>query len=104
VELVVNNAPDVKIWRAVFELVAWTTSKAITPPTAFEKAVFSKPLRSSAASQRGIEQIHDEVDQRIVEELTGHVHDSVRGFYEQYFVGKTWTNKAVDIYKQSMGQ
>jgi hypothetical protein len=62
VELVVNNAPDVEIWRAVFDLIALTTPKQFTPPTAFEKAVFDTPLRSSSASQKGIEQTHDEVD------------------------------------------
>ncbi|KAH6661848.1 hypothetical protein B0J14DRAFT_312897 [Halenospora varia] len=39
VELVVKNAPDVEIWRAVFDLIALTSPKPITPPTAFEKAV-----------------------------------------------------------------
>jgi hypothetical protein len=34
----------------------------------YEKAVLDTPLRSSSASQRGIEQTHDEVDQRILEE------------------------------------
>jgi hypothetical protein len=62
VELVVNNAPDVEIWRAVFDLIALTIPKQLTPPTTFEKAVFDTPLRSSSASQRGIEQTHDEVD------------------------------------------
>ncbi|KAH6667674.1 hypothetical protein B0J14DRAFT_658465 [Halenospora varia] len=71
VELVVNNAPDVEIWRAVFDLIALTSPKQLTPPTAFENAVFDTPLRSSSASQRGIEQTHDKVDQRILEELTG---------------------------------
>jgi hypothetical protein len=40
-----------------------------TPTTAFENAVFDAPLPSSSASQRGIQQTHEEVDQRIVEEL-----------------------------------
>jgi hypothetical protein len=76
----------------VFELVARTTTG--TPPTAFEKAIFDTPLRSSSASQRGIEQTHDEVDQRILEELTGRVYyDVVGGFFERYFEEKTWLNK-----------
>ena len=62
VERVVKNAPDVEIWNAVFDLVAHTSPKPITPPTALERAIFDTPLRSSSASQRGIEQTHDEVD------------------------------------------
>jgi hypothetical protein len=86
----------------VFELVARTNPS--TPPTAFENAVFDTPLRSSSASQRGIEQTHEEVDQRILEELTGRVYYDVGGFYERYFEGKSWTNNAKDIYEESRAQ
>jgi hypothetical protein len=108
VEQIVRNEPDAPtwndadIWHAVFELVARTNPA--TPPTAFEKAVFDTPLRSSSASQRGIEQTHDKVDRRILEELTGRVHDNVGGFYERYFEGKSWTNNARDIYEGSRAQ
>jgi hypothetical protein len=108
VELIVRNEPgtptsnDADIWRTVFELIARTSSS--TPPTAFEKAVFDTPLRSSSASQRGIEQTHDEVDQRILEELTGRVYYDVGGFCERYFEGKVWTNNARDIYEESRAQ
>ncbi len=108
VELIVSNEPgtptsnDADVWRTVFELIARTSSS--TPPTAFEKAVFDTPLRSSSASQRGIEQTHDEVDQRILEELTGRVYYDVGGFYERYFEGKVWTNNGRDIYEESRAQ
>ncbi|KAJ8065090.1 hypothetical protein OCU04_005803 [Sclerotinia nivalis] len=55
VERVINFVSDVEIWNAVFDLVARTSTNDITPPTAFEKAVLDTPLRSSSASQRGIE-------------------------------------------------
>src|SRR6266542_1742292 len=71
---------------------------------AVAKAGFDTPLRSSSASQSGIEQTHDEVDPRILEELTGRVHDDVGGFYERYFEGKFWTNNARDIYEESRAQ
>lgn len=83
----------------MFELVAQTTP--VTPPTTFEQAVLDTPLRSSSASQRGIEQIHDKVDQQIVEELAGRVYYDVRGFFERYFEGKVWTNNTKDIYEGS---
>jgi hypothetical protein len=88
VEGVVNNAPGEGIYSAVSDLVSHASPKPITPSTTFEKAVFDTPLRSSSASQRGLEQTHDEVDQRILEELTGRVYYNVRGFYERYFKGK----------------
>jgi hypothetical protein len=46
----VNNAPNKGICNAVSDLVAHASPKPITPPTAFEKAVFDTPLRSSSAS------------------------------------------------------
>ncbi|PQE24982.1 serine threonine- kinase Sgk2 protein [Rutstroemia sp. NJR-2017a BVV2] len=104
VERVINNVPDVEIWNAVFDLVARTSTNDITPPTAFENAIFDTPLRSSSASQRGTEQTHDEVDQRILEELIGRVYYDVGGFYERYFEGKSWTNNTRDIYEESRAQ
>ncbi|KAG9228240.1 hypothetical protein BJ875DRAFT_336063, partial [Amylocarpus encephaloides] len=98
VDHIVRNVPDAStwndanIWHYVFELVARTNPN--TPPTAFEKAVFDTPLRSSSASQKGIEQTHDEVDQRIVEELTRRAYDNFEGFYERYFEGKSWSTSA----------
>jgi hypothetical protein len=91
VEQIVRNKPgaptwnDADIWHAVFELVA--RANLTTPPTTFAKAVFDTPLRSSSASQGGVEQTHDEVDQRILEELTGRVYYNVGGFCERYFEG-----------------
>ncbi|KAH6667401.1 hypothetical protein B0J14DRAFT_178227 [Halenospora varia] len=107
VEQIVRSEPapiwnDTDIWLAVFELVARTAP--VIPPTAFEKAVFDTPLRSSSASQKGIEQTHDEVDQRILEELTGRVYYDVGGFYERYFEGKSWTNNTRDVYEESRAQ
>jgi hypothetical protein len=108
VELIARNEPgtptpnDADIWHTVFELIARSNSP--TPPPAFEKAVFDTPLRSSSASQRGIEQTHDEVDQRILEELTGRVYYDVGGFYERYFEGKSWTNNIRNIYEESRAQ
>ena len=93
---------DAEFWSAVLDLVSWI--QTTTPPTAFENAIFDTPLRPSSASQRGIAQTHDEVDQRILEELTGRVYYDVGGFYEQYFEGKSWANNAKDIYEESTAQ
>jgi hypothetical protein len=78
VELIVRNKPgaptsnDADIWRTVFELVAGITP--VTRPTVFEKAVLDTPLRSSSASQKGIEQTYND---------TGRVFDNVGGFFER---------------------
>ncbi|KAI9640307.1 hypothetical protein NHQ30_011357 [Ciborinia camelliae] len=106
VEQIVRNGSDTPtwsdadIWCAVFELV--TRTNPATPRTA--TAVFDTPLRPTSASQTRVEQTHDEVDQRILEELTGRVYYDVGGFYERYFEGKSWTNKAGDIYEESRAQ
>jgi hypothetical protein len=97
-----TTSSNTEFWSLVFDLVSWV--KTTTPPTAFEKAVFDTPPRSSSASQRGIEQTHDEVDQRILEELTGRAYYDIGGFYERYFEGKSWTNNARDIYEKSRAQ
>ncbi|KAG9238033.1 hypothetical protein BJ875DRAFT_532559 [Amylocarpus encephaloides] len=108
VERIVRNETDALTWNdadswlAVFELVQRTIP--VTPPIAFKKAVFDTPLRSSSASQSGSEQTHDEVDQRIVEELTGRVYYDVGGFYKRYFEGKPWTKNVRDIYEESRAQ
>jgi hypothetical protein len=104
-EKIINNAPDAEIWYAVYDLVAESRPpQAITPPTALENTTFETPFRHSSASQSGTEQTHDEVDQRILEELTGRVYYDVRGFYERYFEGKSWTNNARDMYEESGAQ
>jgi hypothetical protein len=104
VEQVVDNDPTSQtwsenIWLAVFDFVARTSPNTL--PTALENAILDTPLRSSSASQSGIEQTHDEVDQRILEELTGRVYYDVGGFYERYFEGKSWMDTAEEIYDKS---
>ncbi|KAK9256933.1 hypothetical protein V1507DRAFT_501044 [Lipomyces tetrasporus] len=59
---------DEGFWNTVLN---FATQIEATPPAVFEKATFATPLRTSSASQSGIEQTHGEVDQRILEELTG---------------------------------
>ena len=80
------------------ELGAHPSPSPTTPPIAFKKATFDTPLRSSSASQRGIEQTYDEVGQRFLEELTGRIYyepskassDNLRG---------SWTNNGMNIYE-----
>ncbi|TEY37182.1 hypothetical protein BOTCAL_0526g00030 [Botryotinia calthae] len=76
----------------------------VAPLAASEKSTFDTPIRSSSASQIGFEQTHNEVDQRILEELTGRVYYDVGGFYERYFEDKSWINSTRDIYEESRAQ
>lgn len=93
---------DVDIWDAVYEFVA--RSNAGTPPIALERTLLDTPLRSSSASQGGIEQTHNHVDQQLRQELTGRVYYDVGGFFERYFEKKSWSNKAEDIYAKTKAQ
>jgi hypothetical protein len=110
---VISNESDDIIWDKAYAAVTESTPLPFlnqtpwpnaTSSIVISSAAFDTPLRSSSASQRGIEQTHDEVDQRILEELTGRVYDDVGDFHERYFEGKAWTNKTKNIYDQSRTQ
>jgi hypothetical protein len=74
------NAPEAEIRNAMFELVAHPSPSPITPPITFKNAAFDTPHRSSSVSQKGIEQTHDKVGQRILEEPTMRMYYDVEGF------------------------
>src|SRR5437762_955991 len=62
-------------------------SKVTTPPTVFNSSVFDTPLKSTSGSQQGSEQVHNDVDDRILQEVNGCVYNGIIGFYEKYFEG-----------------
>ena len=106
---VINNESDDIIWEKAYAAVTESTPLPFLNQTPWSNATssivnssaaFDTPLRSSSASQSGIEQTHDEVDQRILEELTGRVYYDVGGFFERYFEGKAWMKNARDIYEK----
>jgi hypothetical protein len=110
---VINDESDDIIWDKAYAAVTESTPLPFlnrtprsnaTRSIVNSSAAFDTPLRSSSASQRGIEQTHDEVDQRILEELTGRVYYDVGEFFERYFEGKVWTNNTRDIYEKSRDQ
>src|SRR4051812_27935901 len=104
VEQVVDHASDTDIWSAVFALVALTTPKPTTPPTVFHKAAFDTPLKSTTSSLQGSEQIHDVLDQCLVQEIDGCVYEDTKGFYGKYFEGKTWSEDAEQIARDANPQ
>ncbi|KFY91421.1 hypothetical protein V500_04682, partial [Pseudogymnoascus sp. VKM F-4518 (FW-2643)] len=83
---VIKNESDDIIWDEAYAAVTESTPLPFLnqPPWSNaassivnSSAAFDTPLRSSSASQRGIEQTHDEVDHRILEELAGRVYYDV---------------------------
>ncbi|TAQ84872.1 hypothetical protein B7494_g6812 [Chlorociboria aeruginascens] len=104
VRLIIDNAPDIEIWDALFKLVEQAGLIPTTPPTALTDAFIDTPSRPNSSLQRGIEEKRLQVDQRIRGELDGRVYDDVPGFFERYFEGKAWTNQAGEIYKASISQ
>ncbi|KAF1997507.1 hypothetical protein P154DRAFT_524707 [Amniculicola lignicola CBS 123094] len=85
-----DQAPDQKIWDAVIALV---TLKA-TPPILSSALLLDTPLKSTSSSQRANEQTHDDIDERILQEINGCVYKDTGGFYEKYFEGKEWSAEA----------
>ena len=86
---VIKHAPDTVIWNAVFALVA----KPATPPTnSLRKIEPDTPLRSTASSKQGSEQDHADMDDRLLREIDLCLYENVKGFYEKYFEGKSWSS------------
>jgi hypothetical protein len=57
-----------------------------------------------SSSQQGSEQIHDEIDQRILQEINGCVYQNTRGFYEKYFEGRSWSPTVEKIVRAAKPQ
>ena len=86
---VTKHAPDVAIWNAVFALVA---KPVTTPNSSFNKFEPDTPCKSNTSSQRGNEQTHADMDERILQEVNLCFYESTKGFYEKYFEGKSWSS------------
>jgi hypothetical protein len=86
-ERVVGDAPSTEIWSAVYDLI--TESEATMPPTVFNNAALDTPLRSTSSSQQGKEQIHDDIDHRILQEVNGCIYNDTECFFDKYYEGKT---------------
>jgi Fungal protein kinase len=99
--LVVELADDLDIWNAVYSLV--TRSKR-TPPTVCNEIFQDTPLRSTSSSQQGSEQTHDEIDDRILQEIDGCVYSNTRGFYKKYFEERSWSSAVEQIARDANPQ
>ncbi|EDN05787.1 predicted protein [Histoplasma mississippiense (nom. inval.)] len=91
-QLVIQKAPDINIWKAVLNLTV-TISRS-TPPASVPPSFDGTPVKSTSSSQKGSEQTRELVNPRIFEEIRGCTFRDVEGFFDKYFEGKDWSDKA----------
>ena len=80
-----SRANDQKIWDTAIAIV----TPKLTPPTLLDQLPLDTPCNSISSPQRAIEEIHDEVDECILQEINGCVYNDTGGFYERYSKGKS---------------
>jgi len=88
-EEIERHGTDQEICTALFSLL---NNQVVTPQTVDNKSGNDTPLWSNSSSQRADEQKHDDLDDRIRQEIDGCVYQETEGFYEKYFEGK-WPKK-----------
>jgi hypothetical protein len=88
-----SHASDQGICEALFAVL---TGQISTPPILFDLRPFDTPFKSTS-SQRANERVHDEIDERIMQEINGCVYTDTKGFYKKYFEGKEWLAEAERI-------
>jgi Fungal protein kinase len=100
-QLVIQKAPDVDIWNAVFDLI--TTVSRLTPPSTVPPSALPSfdgtPITHSSASQQGSEQTREAVEGKVFEEIRFCTYRNVERFFEKYFEGKDWTRRALGVYE-----
>ncbi|OJD12146.1 hypothetical protein AJ78_07217 [Emergomyces pasteurianus Ep9510] len=98
VRLVIQKAPDVDIWKAVYQVIE--TVSQLTPPATVLPTSDGTPWRSTSSSQRGKEQTRKLVEERLFDEIRTCTHKDVGGFDATYFQNKSWEGKFTDIHKK----
>ncbi|EEH20420.1 hypothetical protein PABG_02679 [Paracoccidioides brasiliensis Pb03] len=91
--LIIQKAPDVDIWKAVLDLTV-TISQSIPPLTSIPRFFTGTPVKSTSSSQKDSEQTRELVNMRIFEEICDCTFQNVEGFFNKYFKGKDWSDKA----------
>jgi hypothetical protein len=80
-QLVIQKAPDVDTWNAVFYLII----SRLTPSSTVLPSFNSTPITPSSASRQGGEQTREVVERKVFEEIR---FCDVEGFFQKYFEGK----------------
>ncbi|EFR01293.1 FunK1 protein kinase [Nannizzia gypsea CBS 118893] len=102
VKLIIQEASDFDIWSAVLDLI--NKSSRETPSASVPPTFDGTPITHSSASQQGGEQTRRLVEARVFEEIRGCTYRNVQGFFEKYFEGKHWTDRARDVYSSVKDQ
>lgn len=100
VNLVANAAEDVKIWKAVLQLIS--DLSRTTPPRSrsIPPSFYGTPFVRSSASFQDSNQTRSDLQQPLVTELSGSTFEDVTGFFSKYFEARAWTKKSEDIYSR----
>ncbi|ODH12521.1 hypothetical protein ACO22_08183, partial [Paracoccidioides brasiliensis] len=91
--LIIQKAPDVDIWKAVLDLTV-TISQSIPPLTSIPCFFTGTPVKTTSSSQKDSKQTRELVNMRIFEEICDCTFQNVEGFFNKYFKGKDWSDKA----------
>ncbi|KAI1906107.1 hypothetical protein LOZ65_006886, partial [Ophidiomyces ophidiicola] len=86
VQLVLQKAPDTKIWQAIFELIATVTrADRSTPAPASSLAEPQTPRSRNTSSLPNSSERRTDIDALLKGELSGQLHPDIPGFCEAYF-------------------
>ena len=92
---VTENAPDPAIWEAVFSLLE--TLSHVTPPPSAPASLDATPVVRSSSSFQGGEQTRKILDPALFYEIQHCTYRNVEGFFEKYFLNKSWDEKSEEI-------
>ena len=101
-QLVINNAPDVDIWNAVFDLI--NTLARVTPPTSLPPTFDGTPITRSSASLEGSEQTRKNTDDELFYEIKSCTYRNVGGFFDKYFDGRDQSRDGKRMYTSMKAQ
>ena len=95
--LVINQAPDVQIWRAVLELIISISRQS--PPASIPPSFDGTPVIYSSASMQGDEQTERLLKISLLDEIKNYTYWNVEGLFAKYFEGREWSNRSKEIYE-----
>ncbi|KKZ67072.1 hypothetical protein EMCG_07243 [[Emmonsia] crescens] len=86
VQLVIQKASDIDIWRAVFDIIATVTRvERSTPPPRPSLSILQTPRSRNTSSLANSSELRRDIDSVLREELLGELHGDIQGFYAAYF-------------------
>lgn len=95
VHAVVQKASDIELWKLVLHLIV--SASRITPPPS-KPSYGGTPRSYNSASHSGFEQKKKLLEGALRDEFWECSYIMVKGFFEKYFDGKSWTEQGKDIF------